>query len=82
MTRTKAAARTTTVTVVRDRYRARVRGPVRVVLPAIKAADAVWSWDHASRCLCVPLAKVDDVLAALDAAGVRVSVDGAVGGLW
>lgn len=63
------------------RFSTRLRGPVRVVVPALRRLGIAWSWDARTTAFLVPKQRADDVLVALELAGHRVEI---VGGdrLW
>jgi hypothetical protein len=67
-----------TVVVVRvGRWTVEVNGPVRwTVTPMRQACGDAMSWDAGTRTLRAPISYAHDVLAALDAAGVPVRVQG------
>ena len=69
------------------RWTAEVCGPVRFTVPAVRQACGhhwTMTYDNRARSLRVPLGTVADVIAALEAAKVRVNIKGTVPeqGLW
>jgi hypothetical protein len=61
------------------RWTCEVRGPVRVIVPAVRdVCGTAFSieWDNRSRSLRVPIAKAHDLVAAIEARGARVDVRG------
>lgn len=77
MTATKRRTKPLTVTIeqpARLRHSAVVRGPVRVVHPAIKAAGVPWQYSHQRHGYLIPRQRVDDVAARLELDGHRVEI--------
>lgn len=60
------------VTVEQLMYSARLRGPARVVTPVLRALGTPWQFDARRSAFVVPLDRVDDLVAALEEAGVVV----------
>jgi hypothetical protein len=74
-------ARQPLATVDVGRWSCTVRGPVRVVVPAVRdvcGSAFTLSYDNRARELRVPLGKAHDLIAALEARGARVDVRGRV----
>jgi hypothetical protein len=63
------------------KYSAEVRGPVRIVVGAVRDVAGMGftiEWDNRSRSLRVPLGKAHDLIAALQARGAHVQVHGRI----
>lgn len=54
------------------RHTSALKGSVRVIHPVLTKLEVPWMWDAQAGCYLVPGRAIDDVLAALDAAGYRV----------
>ena len=73
MTTTRRRQKQSTITAwQRGRFTGAVRGPVRVVHPAIKRLGIPWQWDAQRGCYLVPRQHFDDLLAALELDGHHV----------
>jgi hypothetical protein len=55
---------------------ARSYGLAGIVMTAVRLAGCQWQWDNNRRAVSVPIARTDDVAAALEAAGHVVKITG------
>ena len=64
------------ITVEFKQHSAVVHGPVRVVHPTLRALGCPWQYDHRKHAFLVPVQRLDDVIADIEARG-HVIVGGA-----
>lgn len=77
MTGTRVPANARPIDVEMGANHALIRGPVRVVAPALREALTPARWDHNLHGLTVPIEKVSDVIEAPHSIGWPVRVGGA-----